>query len=126
MANEITLNATLTVYKPSIMAAAVSRGFQNKLFNMTSNYYIESVWLAPISTAGAVPLGNVTTPHWSYWCNLDLNNYFTIRNGASGADVCKLYPGEFAIFPWMDTGSPAPYVLANTAAVLFEYLIAGT
>lgn len=123
MANEITVSGSISVNKPSVMSAAVARGFANTLFSMNSNYYTEGVLLAPITVAGAIPLGGVATPHWAFFYNLDPTNYFALRNGLSGADVLKFYPLEWCICPLND--AMTPYVLANTAACLFEYLIFG-
>lgn len=121
MANEITLTASLSINKPSIMSSAVARSVTNYLANMSGNFWVEGT--ISVTTGGvAIPLGQVTTPHWAVFHNLDTVNFLTLRNGASGADLPKLLAGDWAFFPLLDTSTP--YAVANTAAVLMEYLIA--
>ena len=93
MANEITFTASLSVYKPSIMTAAVGRSVNGLTFNMAGIYYVDgSVTVA--TSATLIPMGQVTQPHFAYFRNLDPTNYLTIFNGMSGADVIRLLPGE--------------------------------
>lgn len=120
MANEITLTASLTVNKPSVMSSALSRAVTNFLANMSGNFTIEGT--ISVTTSGTtIPLGQVTAPHWSFFHNLDSVNFLTIRNGSGGADLLKLLAGEYAFCPILD--SSTPYAVANTAACLLEYLI---
>lgn len=119
MANEINLTASLSVYKNTVMSAAIGRAL-TRAFTMTGNYMIEGV-VTVATSATAIPLGSVTTPHWSYFFNTDANNFLTIRNGASGADLLKLKAGECAFCPLLD--SATPYAVADTAAIVLEYLI---
>ena len=120
MANELTLTASLTGYKASVMSSAVSRAVTGALFTMAGNYWTEGVVQIGTS-ATAIPLGAVTAPHWAAFHNLDAANYLTIRNGSGGADLLKLLAGEYAFCPLLD--SAVPYGLANTAACLLEYMI---
>ena len=120
MANELTVTGSLTGYKASVMSSAVARSVTGATFGMSGNYWVEGVQL--IGTAPtAIGLGGVTAPHWAYFHNLDAGNYVTIRNGSGGADLLKLLAGEYAFCPLLDTGTP--YAVANTAAVLLEYMI---
>ncbi len=122
MANEISVTASLSVNKPSIMSIAIGRAVTGLVFNMTANFYSEGT-ISVGTSATVIPLGQVSTPHWTFFKNVDPTNFITIRNGAGGADLLKLLPGEIAICPLLD-GS-VPYAVANTAAALLEYLIVG-
>lgn len=120
MANEIALTASLTAFKASVMQSAVARFVSNLLVTMTGNYWIEG--MIQVATGGtAIPLGQVTQPHWSFWINHDATNYVTLFNGVSGAVFARLLPGEPAFVP-LDPSS-TPYAQANTAAINLEYLI---
>lgn len=122
MANEITASVALSCFKSTIMAATVGRSKVATTFSMTANVY--SAGTVSVGTSvEAIPLGEVTTPHWAFFLNLDATNYLTLRNGSSGADLIRLYPGEFCVVP-LDIAA-VPYALADTAACLLEYLIFG-
>jgi hypothetical protein len=67
----------------------------------------------------AIPLGQVTTPHWAFLQNLDAANYLQIRNGQAGAVLLRLLAGEPAFFPFDPTATP--WALANTSAVVLQF-----
>lgn len=118
--NEITVTASLSAFKAAVMSSAIGRSITGATFTMTGSFYTEGSISVGI-TATLIPLGQVTTPHWAYFKNMDSANYLTIRNGASGADLLKLLPGEAAFVPLLDTS--VPYAIANTAPCILEYLI---
>ena len=120
MSQEITLTASLSAFKTSVMSAPVSRFITGFLFDMNANFWIEGV-ISVATTATAIPLGQVTQPHWCYCKNLDGTNFIRIMNGSAGAKVIKLKTVEMAFFPWDDTATP--YAIADTAACLMEYVI---
>jgi hypothetical protein len=121
MANEITVSASLSCYKPSAMSSAIGRTIQNAIFNMSGVDYTQGSITVATSPGTTVPLGLVTTPHWAYFENLDTVNYLVLQNGAGGAVFGRLYPGEGSAFPLDPTC--VPYAIANTAAVQLDYLI---
>ena len=117
--NEISVSGSLTVNNPGVTPGV--RGFTQAnplLFNQTGTTWVEGTIQAQI-LATAVPLGNVVSPHWSYWINQDPTNYVTIQNGPTGAVLARLYPGEPAWIP-LDL-TCVPYVVANTAPVVVDY-----
>ena len=120
MSQEITLTASLSAFKTSVMSAPVSRFITGALFDMTGNFWIEGVISVAI-TATAIPLGQITQPGYCYFKNLDGTNFIRIMNGSGGAKVPKLRTVQIAIFPWDDTATP--YAIADTAACLMEYVI---
>lgn len=120
MANEITFTASLSFNKAGVTETAVSRSVAALLFNVTGSAYAQGT-LSVATSATAIPLGGVTAPHWAYFLNQDATNFLKIRNGAAGADLLKLKPGECAFCPLYD--SATPYAIADTAACLLEYLL---
>lgn len=121
MANEITLTASLSLFNPTVMGHATGKSVTGLTINQATSGYIEGTMSA--STIGSiVPLGGVTTPHWAYFRNNDSINFVTIRNGLSGADLCKLLAGEESPIPLND--GAVIVVKANTAPVSVDYLIA--
>lgn len=120
MAQEITLTASLSVNKSTVMSSAVARSVTAALFNMSGNFWVEGT-VSIATSATAIPLGQVVAPHWAYFHNLDSVNFLKIRNGSGGADVLKLLAGEYAFCPLLD--SSTPYAIADTSACLLEYAI---
>jgi hypothetical protein len=123
VANEITLTASLSCYKPSIMSAAVGRNISNILYSMSGSRYTEGTVLASHTAANAIPLGPVTSLGWAVFFNTDPNNAIQVYNNNSdlthpflqippqGFNVLTLYSGL------------VPYVLALSADSILEYLI---
>ena len=101
------------------MNAAIGNAFTINATQTGTTYQAGVVTIA--TSATAIPLGSVSSPHWAYLKNLDATNYVKVRNGSSGADVIRLYPGKCAIFPF-ETGA-VPYAIADTASCKVEYLI---
>lgn len=120
MADELTVTASMSCSKIPPMSAAIGRNISNALFDISSGVYSQGIKSFGTSEA-AVPLGAVTSCGWSFFYNSDTANYVTIYNGAGGAVFLKLAPGEFAFCPL--TPACVPYILANTAACLVEWLI---
>lgn len=121
MANEISVTAALSIFKPAIMSSGIGRSVTGLPVTMAGNYFVEGTLL--IDPAGtAFDLGQVTQPHWAWFKNLDATNYVQLQNGPTGAVFARLMPGEIALVP-LDPAC-VPYGVANTAAVLVEYLIA--
>ncbi len=120
MSNEITFSASLSCNKPSIMQSAIGRSITTLLCSMTGSTYIQDT-MSVTTSALAVPLGSVSSPHWAYFANLDAVNYLTLFNGASGAVFLRLLAGDVAFCP-LDPAC-VPYAQANTLAVQMEYLI---
>lgn len=102
------------------MVAAVGRNVTGLLFSMSSGVYSQGV-LSVATSATAIPLGQVASCGWAFFYNSDSANYVTLRNGSSGADWLRLNAGECAFGPLIT--SCVPYGVANTSAVLLEFLI---
>lgn len=122
MANEITLNASISVEKEGVTFEGNVDGasFTNLQFNMSGEGTAQGS-LDVATSPTLIPMGTVTAPHWAVFENTDDTNYVTIRNGSGGADVCRFYPGEGCPVPLDPTGTY--YAVANTAAVRLLYKI---
>lgn len=74
------------------------------------------------TTEEALALGDVTTGGWFFAINRDSTNYVEIRSGTGATDLVRLNAGEWCAFR-MSSDASAPYAIANTAAVVLEYLL---
>ncbi len=119
MAQEISFDVTLTVFKPTIMSAPISRRVSAQ-FDMAGLFFSEGS-LSAGTSATLVPLGQVTAVGWAYFKNMDPTNYVQILDGASGDPFLKLTPGGVFMGP-LDS-DVVPYALANTAVCQLEFLI---
>ncbi len=128
MALEISVGGTLTLVKDGVTyptggnPLTISLGSPSVQFTMTGSSYVQNTVSVGFSAEQALDMGAVTTPHWSFFQNLDDTNYIQLRRATGLAAFCRLYPGEFALFP-LDNAATAPYVIADTAACLLQYLI---
>ncbi len=120
MANEISVSVSLGVNKPGVTQGTMGDSQNGLQFSMTGTAFVTGSYLAPI-TPGAIPLAQVTQPHWASITNNDPTNYVQLQNGASGAVFCRLLPGEVFLGP-LDPGC-VPYAIANTAPVQLSFWI---
>ncbi len=120
MADEISMSLSLSCYKPSIMGNPIGRSVADAKFTMAGDAYSQGAILV-LTTGTAIPLGQVSTPHWAWFKNLDATNYLTIRNGPAGSILLQLYPGEE--HPVALSSSIVPYAFASSASCLLDFLI---
>jgi len=120
VANELTVNGSLSCSKIPPMSAAVARNITGGLVSVASGIFSEGV-ISIATSATAFPLGGITSCGWAFFYNSDVVNYITLRNGAAGADFMKLAAGEWMLGPLLP--ACVPYGLANTTACLVEFLI---
>jgi hypothetical protein len=113
MANEIQINATLR-YSKSPTAASLSTSF---FADQTGDKFQAGVQIVGI-TEEQLNKGDVGTIGYLAFRNLDTTNFVELGK-ATGAYSIKVKPGKGGVIPW---GSSAVYMLADTAAVEFEYL----
>lgn len=123
MANEITLSFGISCFKTGAMSSAVSRAIQSLQRNWTGTTYIQDSMSVTTSEL-AIPLGNVTIPHFGFFLNLDSTNFIQIYDatGQSAHTFIELLAGDFAFVP-MQTTLTAPFAKANVAPCAMEYLI---
>lgn len=120
MADEIAIDCSLRFFKSSYMNSPIGRALKNLLIDQSGENFVHQN--ASVATsATAMPLGSITTPGWCLCINLDDENYIELRAGSGGADVIRINAGEFALFRW--AADATPYGIANTAAVIVEWIL---
>lgn len=121
MANELTIGISAKFQKSD------GRPFEfdvaGILRSVTGNECVGPMRISVATTEQAlqVPTG-LTLAGALFVCqNIDFVNYMEIRS-ATGAsnDIIRVGPREVALFRW-GSDITAPYLIANTAAVLFDY-----
>lgn len=103
------------------LSSAIGRNITNAIFSLSSPAYSQGIESFSHSGATVVPLGSVANCGWSFFFNSDVSNFVTIRNGSGGADFLQLKPQEFFFGPLLP--ACVPYILADTANCLVEWLI---
>jgi hypothetical protein len=81
MANEIHFTGSLSVFKPAVMAQATGMSFNDLIASMTGNVAIGPTSILVALAGTAIPLGQVTQPHWAAFYSNPLYN--TITQGAA-------------------------------------------
>jgi hypothetical protein len=123
MANEITITASLGYNNTAKGLPNEVLALNGVTFNITGvNYQKGSKSFSTSAGGTAIPLGGVGTLGWAYFKNTDAANYITILNAVSGTTLIRLLAGEAAVFRF-DPGVTAPAILANTSAVVVDYMI---
>jgi len=115
MANELTLTAALGYAKGTF--TNLTRSFTNVSRDVAGSNPIYNVQAVGTS-AEALLVGDVGTAGYILLRNLDATNFVEVRDGAGGADVVKLKPGDIAMFR---LATSTPFVIADTAGINLEY-----
>lgn len=102
------------------MSAAVGLSLVDQRFTLTGTVFADTT-VSVGTSAEAIPLGEITGPHWAFLMNRDATNFVRVRNGSTGADLIKLKALEFALFPFYD--SAVPFWIADTAACICRALV---
>lgn len=116
MASELTISAELDFTKGTV---SISKVGSSTKFTVTGTKYVQAVQSIGV-TAEALGLGDIGTPGYIIIFNRDATNFVEIRDGSGGADVVKLKAGEFALFR---LATATPYLIADTAIVVVEYVL---
>lgn len=70
----------------------------------------------------AIGLGEITTPGWAIFKNLDASNFIELRVATGGAKFAKLKPGEIALLR-LGSGAQVPYAISDTASCKLAYIV---
>jgi len=117
MANEITLSASLAYSEGDVAASLAFTGLQ---FDVTGNKVVHTVQSVAITTDEPLVHGDVGTPGYIIIKNHDDANFVSLSD-ADGTTACvKIKAGEVAMFR---LASADPYIVADTAACIVEYLL---
>ena len=124
MAEEITVNLSLSVYRPASMLAAVGRSVEDLLFDMAATDWIHTAVAVGTSVAG-IPLGAVSLPHWAFFMNHHATTWIKVSADSSVAtNIIKLLAGEVAFVPLVTTITSL-YAIAGSSNAYLEYMIFG-
>ena len=118
MANELTIT-NLLKYAGAGRPQEFNLG--GKVVSLTTdkfNHHLHSVG----TTEEAMDLGELATIAWCWIKNHDGTNFVELRTATAGTKFAKLLAGEAALFRF-GSGVTAPYLIADTAACLVEYII---
>jgi hypothetical protein len=124
MALEIDVQMVLRAFKPSVMGAPIGMQVPDTQINMIGQFFIGPTTISVANTPMAIPLGQVSSPGWSFWLNVDPSTYIQFFNGASGAVFMTLYPGQPACLP-LDQNC-TPFACANPTGNLaanLQYMV---
>lgn len=116
MANELTYQFQTLLNNGSLSDSFASN---SQSVDQASAFLIRNVQTIGFAADEAIQLGDVTTPGYAVFQNLDDTNYVEIGVGSFTAFM-KLKPGELAICRLSTT---APRAQANTADVDLFYII---
>lgn len=120
MANELSVSGSFSYSRGNF--ASLARSVSALGVNVNADPLICDV-LSVTTSELAIPLGGVTAGgNWVWLKNLDGTNFVEVRVGTGSTKFCKLKPGEFALFR-LGSGITAPYIIADTATCLVEYVL---
>lgn len=121
MPNEFDISASI-VYADS-EGTEITAAVENVLRSITTKLVIHHKQSIG-TTEEALDLGGLTAPlGWFFGINWDTSNYLEVRSGTGASnDIVRVDPLCPCLFRW-GSDVTAPYAIANTAAVQFEYWI---
>ena len=123
MADELTISASGTYYKNGVRRNFTADSLQ---VDVSGDGMINNVQeITAVAGGEAIELGDVATPGWARFKNLDDTNFIEIGFDDTGfVTFLKLLAGEET--GWIRLSQAAPYAQADTAACLLEYTIIDT
>lgn len=127
MANELTLSASLS---GTLNGKTVSKSVSNVIKDIAaSTKKVTRLQQAVGNSEEAVVLGDLTTPGYALFQNLDATNSIDLKVATGGAIFARLDPdsdgdgtGGFA-FLKLGSGATAPYAVTTSGTCLMEILI---
>lgn len=126
MADELTISASLDFDdgRGTPVGISVSRILAT-LATRKKNSQIQTIG----TTEEAIQLGEVTTPGYAIFRNLDTTNFVDLRVATGGAKFARLLPdtngdgsGGIALL-YLGPGAQVPFAIADTDACDIEFLI---
>ncbi len=123
MASEITVVASLAYVNYPVNINPVGLTIQAPgIFSITGADFTQATMSVPTTSGGtAIPIGSIGTLGWYMIKNTDSSNYVEIYNAVSGTKFLRLNAGEVALGRFAQS-VVAPAAIANTGAVVIEYL----
>lgn len=121
MANELVLNLRAVFTKSGESITFPDTNAQEIEITVSGTRYLVNRQSVGTSEE-ALELGDLSTGGYLIGVNRDATNYMEIRSGTGATDLVKLKAGEVCCFR-VSGDAAAPYVIANTAAVEFAYVL---
>ena len=123
MADEATVLCGLS-YTKGNMPSPITVGGTPRSVTVSGTTPVHQV-ISVATTQQALDMGEITGavfPCYLYIKNLDATNFVKLRAAVAGSYIAKLTAGQEALIP-LDATVVAPYIVADTAACLVEYLL---
>lgn len=125
MANEITISVSLA-YEDDLKEESIS--IEDIIKSSSAQKFIRHTQTIAI-TEEAIVLGEITSPTYCLFRNLDPTNFVELRVATSGAKFARLDPdtnsdgkGGIALLR-LGSGAQVPYAIADTAPCEIEYFL---
>lgn len=122
MANELSISIYGSFSKGGIAANTRDMGMTGLTFTVSGTDVVKGTQSIGFAASEAIGKGEITTPGYLFIKNTDATNYVELEKATftTGTGTVKLKAGEIACFRFSGT---APHALANTAAVVINYLL---
>ena len=123
MANELQLSASIAYNNPVTTSQPLGRSVSGLQFNSLQALAPIASTISIATTGTAISLGQITSPSYAWFRNLDpvnsVNIWTSLVDKGLGANpFTELQPGQVAMLP-LGSGN-APYAKANVAAIDLE------
>lgn len=119
MANEITIDCAFVFEKGVVRITGPELGEIN--IDVAGSEFVHHIQSIGTSEEAIYMGADIGTPGLAIFKNLDTTNYVSIRRATGEGAFMRIYPGKYAIIPYL--AATAPYAIADTAACRLEYLI---
>jgi hypothetical protein len=119
MANELTISTSMTFSKGGATQSMSKNGLQ---VTVSGTKYVKGSQ-SIATTETAIKLGDLASLGFCMIRNTDATNFVSIRAGTGTGNFLKILPGETQGPFRFGSGATAPYAIADTAAVILEYMI---
>jgi hypothetical protein len=124
MAQEITVNASLSATKSGRILPTVGGQFQP---DWSGKDYDEGIISAATTAAGVAfsVKSSLSAIRWAYFKNLDSTNYVEIgpqHSGTTFMPTIRLLPGEWIVVPIANLAITDLFYRANTSAVDLQFI----
>ena len=120
MADELTITASVT-YEDSDGVEEIVRSLTGLGVTVTTKRFVHVKNSIGV-TEEAMTLGEVSTLGYCWIKNLDETNFVEVRVSTGSTKMVKVKAGEASLFRF-GSGVTAPYIIADTAACLVEYIL---
>jgi len=122
MAEEILVSASLLYEDAEGSESLLETPAAGILANVSTKKFVHAKQLIDI-TPEAIDLGEIASPSWAMFRNLDEINFVELLTGTGGVVFAKIEAGETAGPFRLGSGAQAPFAKADANAVQIEFLV---